>query len=200
MFAISSRVTGQRAVLKFASYCQATPIAGRFTPGAFTNQIQRAFREPSLLIVSDPLVDHQPIVEASFANIPVIAFCNTDSPLKCVDIAIPCNTKGEQSIGLMWWFLAREVLRLRGHIPRNEEWSTAVDLFIYRNPDDVEKEEAQEAIKEIAYVPEIVEPENWDEPAAMNKILFVPADDWNDDEPTPTVGPTLSSWGGGNGF
>ncbi len=37
---ISARPYGQRAVLKFASQTGATPIAGRFTPGTFTNQIQ----------------------------------------------------------------------------------------------------------------------------------------------------------------
>ena len=40
VFVISSRPYGQRAVLKFAAHTGATPIAGRFTPGAFTNQIQ----------------------------------------------------------------------------------------------------------------------------------------------------------------
>lgn len=33
VFVISSRQYGQRAVLKFAAHTQATPIAGRFTPG-----------------------------------------------------------------------------------------------------------------------------------------------------------------------
>ncbi|KAK0096430.1 hypothetical protein PV326_005497 [Microctonus aethiopoides] len=42
VFVISSRPHGQRAILKFAAYTGATPIAGRFTPGAFTNQIQAA--------------------------------------------------------------------------------------------------------------------------------------------------------------
>lgn len=49
----------QRAVLKFAHYTGAVPIAGRYTPGMFTNQIQAKFREPRLLIVSDPRYDHQ---------------------------------------------------------------------------------------------------------------------------------------------
>merc|ERR1739842_212241 len=116
VFVVAQRPYAQRAVLKFARYVGATPIAGRFTPGAFTNQIQAAFREPRLLVVTDPVTDHQPITEASYVNIPVIAFCNTDSPLRYVDVAVPCNNKGTHSVGLMWWMLAREVLRLRGTI------------------------------------------------------------------------------------
>ena len=100
-------------------YIGCSSIAGRFTPGAFTNQIQAAFREPRLLIISDPRSDHQPVTEGSYANIPVVGFANVDSPTKFIDIAIPCNNKSPQSIGLMWWLLAREVLRLRGSISRD---------------------------------------------------------------------------------
>merc|ERR1712072_1353950 len=49
---ISARPYGQRAVLKYAQYTGAQYIAGRFTPGCFTNQIQKKFMEPRLLILS----------------------------------------------------------------------------------------------------------------------------------------------------
>jgi len=145
VFVAASRPYAQRAVLKFARYIGASSIAGRFTPGAFTNQIQAAFREPRLLVISDPGTDHQPVTEASYANIPVVAFCNVDSPTKFIDIAVPCNNKSASSIGLMWWFLAREVLRLRGSISRDLQWEVMPDLFFYRDPEEAEKEEREKA-------------------------------------------------------
>merc|ERR1739845_25237 len=111
---------------------------------------QRAYKEPRLIIVTDPVADHQPITEASYVNIPVIAFVTSDNPLRYIDIAIPCNNRGTASIGLMLWFLAREVLRLRGTLNRSEPWDVMPDLFFYRDQEEIIKEEPA-AAAEIAH-------------------------------------------------
>jgi len=182
VFVVSCRQTAQRAVLKTARYIGATPIAGRFTPGAFTNQIQAAFREPRLLIIADPRADHQPVTESSYANIPIIGFCNVDSPTKFIDIAIPCNNKSTASIGLMWWFLAREVLRLRGTISREIEWDVMPDLFFFRDQEremlDAEKAKALENQKTEGAVVGQPKEEDWNEQTNP---------DWAN-EPTPAGG------------
>ncbi|KAM0345915.1 hypothetical protein ACHAPU_005966 [Fusarium lateritium] len=142
---ISARPYGQRAVLKFASHTGATPIAGRFTPGSFTNYITRSFKEPRLIIVTDPRTDAQAIKEASYVNIPVIALTDTDSPTEYVDVAIPTNNKGRHAIGAVWWMLAREVLRLRGTIYNRETpWDVMVDLYFYRDPEAEAEDKTEE--------------------------------------------------------
>lgn len=169
---VSARPYAQRAVLKFAHYTGAQVIEGRFTAGTFTNQITKQFREPRLVIVTDPLTDQQPVLEASYVNAPTIAFCHTDAPLSLVDCAIPGNNKAKFSLGLLYWMLAREVLRVRGTLSAEEDWDVAVDLFFHRDPEEVKKLMEEEAAK--AAEGEAAAEGAWEETYAAGSFQQVP--------------------------
>merc|ERR1739847_175331 len=145
---VSSRDLGQRAVIKFASFtgCSATSNA-RWTPGVLTNHNTKQFKEPRLMVVVDTYADRKAIIEASYMNIPVIALTNSDSSLQFVDVAITVNNKSTQSISMVFWLLAREVMVLNGQLRKDEEWDVKVDLFYYKTVDDQKENEQKEVIK-----------------------------------------------------
>jgi len=157
--ALSERQYGKRAVLKFASFTGAMPMAGKYIPGTFTNQITKKFCEPQILVCQSPVGESQAITEASYMNVPVIAFCNSDSHLRNVDVAIPCNTNGKEAIGTCWWMLCRQLLKFRGKIPAHLDWDVMPDLFFYRDLDEVQEEEQEPEAQPAA--------EEWAQPTAQ---------------------------------
>ncbi|KAH0574651.1 Ribosomal protein SA [Spironucleus salmonicida] len=126
---VAGRPEAHRAVHKFCRFIRSQGYAGRYQPGTFTNRLAPKYFEPELLIIADPTIDHQALAESSYCNVPVISLCNSDSKLSFVDCAIPCNNKAKNSVGLMFWMLAREVLIMKGTIKREDEWQLP-DIFI----------------------------------------------------------------------
>ena len=126
---VAARLYGRSPVEKFCEVVGATPILGRFIPGLLSNPLYPNRIEPGVIIVSDPKADVQAVKEASTVGIPVVALCSTDNDFSDVDLAIPTNNKGRRALAVIYWLLARQILRERGEIPPDGDISQSIDDF-----------------------------------------------------------------------
>ncbi|KAA0005036.1 MAG: 30S ribosomal protein S2 [Thermoplasmata archaeon] len=126
---VSIRQYGQKPIKKLGEYTGIQVIAGRFQPGTLTNPNAQGFIEPELLIVTDPLADQQALDEAKNVGIPVIGLCDTNNETKYLDLVIPTNNKGRRALALIYWVLAREILKNQGKIKSYDEFKPTVEEF-----------------------------------------------------------------------
>ena len=126
---VSARQYGQKPAKELATTIGAMAIAGRFMPGTLTNPNTPNFVEPEAMLLTDPMGDAQALREAVNIGIPVVALCDTNNELKYVDICIPTNNKGRRSLALVYWLLAREVLKVKGQIKSSEEFTKTIEDF-----------------------------------------------------------------------
>ncbi len=124
---VSARQYGQRPARKFAEAIGALSAVGRFIPGSLTNPMLRSYKEHDMLIVTDPAADQQALREAVGSGIPVVALCDANNNLRNVDLVLPANNKGRRSLALIYWLLAREVLKIRNETT-DEAWNEAQPL------------------------------------------------------------------------
>ncbi|HIG99480.1 MAG TPA: 30S ribosomal protein S2 [Thermoplasmata archaeon] len=126
---VSVRQYGQKPVRKLGEITGIQVLDGRFQPGTLTNPNAKTFLEPEIILLTDPLADIQALHEAKNIGIPVIALCDTNNETKYIDYVIPTNNKGRRALALIYWLLARAILREQGKIQSDEEFKVAVEDF-----------------------------------------------------------------------
>ena len=124
---VSARQYGQRPARKFAESIGAMRIVGRFIPGTLTNPRLRTYIEPDIILVTDPAADSQALSEAVKTGLPVVGICDANNRLRNVDLALPANNKGRRSLALVYWLLAREMLKIRGAVS-DADWERAQNV------------------------------------------------------------------------
>lgn len=127
--AVAARLYGREPVKKFCEVTKATPIIGRFIPGMLSNPLYAGRIEPNVVIVSDPKADVQAVKEAGAIGIPVVALCSTDNEFAGVDLVIPTNNKGRRALAVIYWLLARQILREKGELPADGNPTLTIDDF-----------------------------------------------------------------------
>ncbi len=126
---VSVRQYGQKPVRKLGEVTGIQVLDGRFQPGTLTNPNAKTFLEPEIILLTDPLADIQALHEAKNIGIPVLALCDTNNETKYIDYVIPTNNKGRRALALIYWLLARAILREQGKIKADEEFQTSVEDF-----------------------------------------------------------------------
>jgi small subunit ribosomal protein S2 len=127
---VSRRENGWSAVKLFAKATGVPFFAGRYPPGVMTNANLDNFIEPKVLLVTDSWPDRNAIQDALVIGIPVIALCDTNNQSNNIDLVVPCNNKGKKSLGLFFYILATEYLRLKGKLGKDAELDVPLDEWI----------------------------------------------------------------------
>jgi small subunit ribosomal protein S2 len=125
----ASRLYAHEPVKKFCELTGATPIIGRFIPGLLSNPLYVHRVDPEVIVVSDPRADAQAVKEASKVGIPIVALCSTDNEFAGVDLVIPTNNKGRRALAVIFWLLARQILRERGELAMDKDPPIAIEDF-----------------------------------------------------------------------
>ena len=112
----ATRLYAHEPVKMFCKLTGATPLIGRFIPGQLSNPQYSSRIDPEIILVCDPRADAQAVKEASKVGIPIVALCSTDNEFAGVDLVIPTNNKGRRALAVVFWLLARQVLRERGEL------------------------------------------------------------------------------------
>ena len=125
----ATRLYAHEPVKKFCEVTGSTPIIGRFIPGQLSNPQYSSRIDPEIIVVSDPRADAQAVKEASRVGIPIVALCSTDNEFTGVDLVIPTNNKGRRALAVIFWLLARQILRERGEIGSDSDPQATIDDF-----------------------------------------------------------------------
>jgi len=126
---VGRRESAWKPVNMFGKLTGAKVFAGRYPPGILTNPGLDNYIESRVLLAVDVWPDRNAVTDAVKIGIPVIAICDTNNQSNNIDLVVPANNKGKKSLGLFFWILTREYLKVRGIIKSDSEFKEKVEDF-----------------------------------------------------------------------
>ncbi len=136
----SSRDFARTPIQKFCELTGCEYVLGRFMPGTLTNPSLKFYRNADVILVADPAIDQQAVVEASSLDIPIVAFCDTDNVTRYVDLVIPVNNRGRKALAAAFWFLTRSYLIHSGAMTPDQPLKYTIEDFETKLVEETEGE------------------------------------------------------------
>lgn len=126
---VGRRESAWKPIKMFGKVTGAKVFPGRYPPGILTNPNLDSYIEVKVLLAVDSGPDRNAVMDAIKMGIPVVAICDTNNQTNNIDLVVPSNNKGKKSLGLFFWILAREYLRNRGILKKDQELKEKIEDF-----------------------------------------------------------------------
>ncbi|PIN91685.1 30S ribosomal protein S2, partial [Candidatus Pacearchaeota archaeon CG10_big_fil_rev_8_21_14_0_10_35_13] len=111
---VCKREAGWRAVKLFSELTGIRVFTKKYPAGIITNTTLPDFFETEVIVVCDPWIDKNALKDAVMMKKKVLGLCDTNNYAFNIDRIIPCNNKSNKSLGVIFYILAREYLKIQG--------------------------------------------------------------------------------------
>ncbi|MFP3131763.1 MAG: 30S ribosomal protein S2 [Candidatus Nanopusillus sp.] len=130
ILAVGRRETTRKPLQMLNKYTGINVYPKRYPPGLLTNPALDIFKDVDVVIITDPILDRNALLDAYRTGKTTIAFVDTNNSLSYIDIAIPANNRGAKSLALLYYIIAREYLRNKGLLSKRGELPISYEEFM----------------------------------------------------------------------
>jgi small subunit ribosomal protein S2 len=124
---ICKREAGWRAVKMFAELTGVRLFTKKYPAGILTNTELPGFFETKMIMICDPWLDKNALEDARKVHIPVVGICDTNNHTTNIDVVIIGNNKSNKSLGLFFWLLTKEYMKI--HFPEKAKKIPSLEDF-----------------------------------------------------------------------
>jgi len=109
---VCKREAGWRAAKMFAELTGVRTFTKKYPSGVLTNTVLDNFIETKMIVICDPWMDKNALADAKNIRIPVVGVCDTNNHTANIDVVMIGNNKSNKSMGLFFWLMAREYMKV----------------------------------------------------------------------------------------
>ncbi len=110
---VCKREAGWKAVNKFAEATGIRVFTKKYPAGILTNTNLDNFTEANLIVICDPWLDKNALMDANRIKVPVMSICDTNNLSNGVTQVLPGNNKSNKSLGMILYLLTKIYIEKR---------------------------------------------------------------------------------------